>query len=115
MSKRIFTFGANLAGRHGKGAALCARLHHGAVYGVGVGRTGDAYAIPTKGLKMEALPLSRINDYVRDFLDYADTHFMMQFDVTRIGCGLAGYTDADIAPMFADAPENCHLPDGWRT
>jgi len=47
-TREIFIFGSNEAGRHGKGAALHARQHHGAEYGVGVGRTGDAYAIPTK-------------------------------------------------------------------
>lgn len=109
----IFVFGSNLAGRHGKGAALCARQQHGAVYGVGVGRTGNAYAIPTKDEGLRTLPVESIRAYVNDFLTYAALHPDLSFTVTRIGCGLAGYMDADIAPLFKDAPPNCILPTGW--
>ena len=110
----IFVFGSNLAGRHGKGAALCARKDHGAQYGVGVGRTGNAYAIPTKDAGLRALQLSEIRQSVDDFIAYAAENQALEFEVTRIGCGLAGYTDSQIAPMFKDAPSNCMLPDGWR-
>lgn len=110
----IFVFGSNLAGRHGKGAALHARQVHGAKYGVGVGPTGNAYAIPTKDENIQTLPLDRIAPYVADFLEYARENQHLQFEVTRIGCGLAGYTDSQISPMFSGAPENCNLPDGWR-
>lgn len=109
----IFTFGSNLAGRHGAGAALHARKHHGAVYGVGVGRTGDAYAIPTKGYQLQTLPLHTILSYVKGFLAYARSNPQLRFNVTRIGCGLAGYKDEDIGPLFAGAPMNCKLPGGW--
>lgn len=114
MPRHIFVFGSNLAGRHGKGAALTARQKHGAQYGVGVGPTGSAYAIPTKDEHLMTLPLVRIALYVADFIAYARDHPATDFEVTRIGCGLAGHTDAQIAPMFAEAPANCHLPDGWR-
>ena len=112
----VFVFGSNLAGRHGKGAALAARRLHGAQYGVGTGPTGNAYAIPTKDAHrtLRVLPLEEINKHVVEFVRYAKTHPELQFDVTRIGCGYAGYCDADIAPMFAGAPANCMLPDGWR-
>jgi len=110
----IFVFGSNLAGRHGKGAALCARNSHGAKYGVGVGRTGNAYAIPTKDERLRTLPLKRIEKYVAEFLEYARLNPALHFEVTKIGCGLAGYKELDIKPMFADAPQNCHLPDWWR-
>lgn len=112
-SKMIFVFGSNLAGRHGKGAALYAYQHYGAKYGVGVGRTGNSYAIPTKDKQLHTLPLHSINEYVNQFLDYARTHPLLTFRVTRIGCGLAGYSDEKISPMFKNAPENCNLPDGW--
>jgi hypothetical protein len=111
----VFVFGSNLAGRHGKGAALHASRERGAVHGAGVGRTGNAYAIPTKDAKLRALPLSEIKNYVLEFLRYARAHPDLRFEVTRIGCGLAGYTDAQIAPMFAGAPANCDLPPGWRS
>jgi len=110
----IFVFGSNLAGRHGKGAALYARNTHGAVYGVGVGRTGNAYAIPTKDEHIQTLPLDRIAKYVTEFLEYAKANPELEFEVTKIGCGLAGYKEGDIKPMFAGATSNCYLPDGWR-
>jgi hypothetical protein len=110
----IFVFGSNEAGRHGKGAALFARQNHGAVYGQGVGRTGNAYAIPTKDLNIRTLPLLRIEQYVLDFIEYAYDHPELTFNVTRIGCGLAGYRDEDIAPLFKGAPDNCNLPDEWK-
>ena len=110
----VFVFGSNLAGRHGKGAALTARHQWGAEYGVGVGRTGDAYAIPTKDHALNTLPLERIQPHVEAFLAYARVHQECEFFVTRVGCGLAGYTDHEIAPFFADAPPNCLLPQGWR-
>jgi hypothetical protein len=110
----IFVFGSNLAGRHGAGAALFARQNHGAIYGQGIGRQGNSYAIPTKDFSIHTLPLNHIRDYVNEFLQYARANPELQFQVTRIGCGLAGYTDSDIAPMFKGAPANCHLPEGWR-
>lgn len=114
MSTEIFVFGSNLAGRHGKGAALFARLNHGAIYGIGVGMQGKSYAIPTKDRNLRTLPLEEIARYVNTFKAFAVRNPFFTFNVTRIGCGLAGYTDAQIAPMFVDAPINCKLPQGWR-
>jgi hypothetical protein len=111
---QIFVFGSNLAGRHGKGAALHARQHHGAVYGNGIGRQGMSYAIPTKDTNMRALPLDVIHDHVRDFIEYAHAHRSLVFLVTAIGTGLAGYAHEQIAPMFRGAPGNCLLPDEWK-
>lgn len=110
----IFVFGSNLAGRHGKGAALTALHHHGAVYGYGVGHHGNSYAIPTKDHRLVPLSLWHIQGYVRDFLAYAKQHPELSFQVTKIGCGLAGYAEKEIMPFFANAPENCILPEGWR-
>lgn len=110
----IFVFGSNLAGRHGKGAALHAYKHYGAKYGVGIGRTGQAYAIPTKDMNISTLPLDVIQGHVTTFLGYAQSHPHLVFTVTRVGCGLAGYTDDEIGPFFKGAPTNCMLPDGWR-
>lgn len=110
----IFVFGSNLAGRHGAGAALFARTIHGALYGQGRGRQGNSYAIPTKDEFIQTLPLFRIKEYVDDFLTYAKSHPDLTFNVTRIGCGLAGYTDSQIAPLFKHVPINCNLPQSWR-
>lgn len=110
----IFCFGSNLAGRHGKGAALFAKKHHGAIYGQGVGLQGNSYAIPTKDENLRTLPLDKIKGYVEDFIKFAEDSSEKTFQVTKIGCGLAGYRELDIIPMFVDAPSNCVLPDGWR-
>lgn len=106
----IFVFGSNLAGRHGKGAAATARLLFGAKYGVGIGPTGQCYAIPTKDEKIRTLPLREIKKHVGDFIEYAYSHPNLRFLVTPIGTGLAGYTAEEIAPMFHGSPENVVLP-----
>lgn len=109
----MFVFGSNLAGRHGKGAALAARTQHGAQYGVGEGRTGNAYAIPTKTRDLRPRTLDEIRTSVDTFKVYARAHPETGFEVTRVGCGLAGYRDDQVGPMFADAPGNCALPSEW--
>lgn len=109
----IFVFGSNLAGRHGAGAALAARQYHGAIYGQGVGRQGNSYAIPTKDEQLRALSIDRIRLHVDAFIEYARSHPELIFQVTRVGCGLAGYCDKDIGPLFANAPTNCQLPHEW--
>lgn len=110
----IFVFGSNLAGRHGKGAALTARTCFGAEYGIGEGRTGNAYAIPTKDGYLRVRTISNIARSVKRFIEYANAHPELEFNVTRIGCGLAGYADNQIAPLFKGAPSNCQLPDSWE-
>ena len=106
----IFVFGSNLAGMHGGGAARIARLHFGAVMGKGVGLQGQSYAIPTMQGGVET-----IRPYVNDFLDFAKHHPEMQFLVTPIGCGIAGFEAEDIAPLFEEAKEmkNISLPDSF--
>lgn len=110
----IWVFGSNEKGNHGKGAAKVARVNFRAEYGVGRGATGQAYAIPTKDKALQTLPLETIGPAVKEFLAYASAHPKLSFFVTRVGCVLAGYTDAQIAPLFAQAPGNCSLPDEWR-
>lgn len=110
----IYVFGSNLAGRHGKGTALEARLKHGAVYGQGEGLQGKSYAIPTKNHQLRPRPLPDINHSVRVFLKFAEEHPGLTFLVTRVGCGHAGYFDADIAPMFRGYPKNVILPVGFE-
>jgi hypothetical protein len=103
----IFVFGSNLAGRHGRGAALAARETHGAILGEGEGRQGMSYAIPTKDYNIRTLPLWCIAEYVQRFLEYARANPELTFHVTNIGCGLAGYKPHEVAPMFQGAPDNC--------
>ena len=107
----IFVFGSNLAGFHGGGAARIAHEYFGAEWGVGVGPTGQCYAIPTMQGGVET-----IRPYVNEFISYAEQHPELTFLVTRIGCGIAGFTDEQIAPLFAAARDlkNVALPEGWR-
>lgn len=112
--KHVFVFGSNMQGRHGKGAADYAQNFWGAIYGRGEGRQGMAYALPTKGTPYTTLRLEEIEGHVNTFLEYARRHPRLKFLVTEIGCGHAGYSPKYIAPMFADAPENCILTDSFK-
>lgn len=110
-----FVFGSNLAGRHGQGAAKFAKEHKGAKYSAGLGFTGRAYALPTKDAALRTLPLHRIQEEVVRFLERVAEHPERTFFLTRVGCGLAGYENADIAPMFEGAKslKNIVWPIGW--
>jgi hypothetical protein len=117
-AKEVFVFGSNEQGIHGKGAALTATKEHGAVRGQGVGLQGNSYAIPTKSTPYKTLDLPEIKKYVDDFLDFARKNPDTKFNLTAIGTGLAGYKPEQIAPFFADAPENVIKPKefggtGW--
>lgn len=103
----IFVFGSNLAGMHGGGAARLAYQKFGAVWGKGVGLHGRSYAIPTMHGGVE-----RIAPYVDEFIVFARNHPDLTFLVTEIGCGIAGFTPEEIAPLFSRARdvENIHLP-----
>lgn len=106
----IFVFGSNLAGRHGKGAALHAYKYHGANYGQGTGSQGNSYGIPTKDTQLRVLPLVEIESYVTTFKLYAITNPHLTFYLTPIGCGLAGYKPHQIAPMFKGSSPNVIIP-----
>lgn len=108
----IFVFGSNLAGAHGGGAARAALNNFGAIWGQGVGLQGRSYAIPT----MHGGP-ERIQPYVDEFIIFAEEHPDLIFLVTPIGCGIAGFTPAEIAPLFARAKdlENVWLPASFRS
>lgn len=108
----IFVFGSNLAGAHGGGAARLAYERWGAVWGQGVGLQGQCYAIPTMHGGPEA-----IRPYVDEFVAFARSHPDMKFLVTEIGCGIAGFSPSDIAPLFAGAidVDNIYLPERfWK-
>ena len=111
----IFVFGSNLAGFHGAGSAAHALSHHGAKHGLGVGLCGNSYAIPTKDSKINVLPLKVIKLYVEQFLDFARDRDDLTFNIVAIGCGLAGFTPNEIAPLFSNAPKNCNLPEEFKS
>ncbi len=94
----VFVFGSNLEGMHGGGAARTAYQRFGAVWGEGVGHHGQSYAIPTMHGGVE-----QIRPYVDEFVEYARANRHLRFLVTRIGCGIAGFRDEQIAPLFSEA------------
>lgn len=106
----IFVFESNLAGQHMGGAARVAFERFGAVWGQGVGLQGQSYAIPTMQGGVET-----IKPYVDEFIALAREWDQTTFLVTRIGCGIAGFTDEQIAPLFAEALElyNVRLPESF--
>lgn len=112
----VFVFGSNKEGRHGKGAALEARLKWGAIYGQAEGRQGNSYAIITKELRpnKQKVTVQEVAKGVEKFLSHADLTPDTNFLVTRIGCGLAGFKDEEIGPLFAGAPSNVKLPKEWE-
>lgn len=115
----VFVFGSNREGRHGKGAALVARQQYGAIYGQPAGRQGNSYAIPTKELRKDFPPvtLDEIKSHIHELIEHAIVNPWDTFHVTRIGCGLAGFTPQQIAPLFkggiakSGLPVNIILPD----
>ena len=113
----IFVFGSNLAGRHGAGAALDAKKRWGAIYGRGEGLQGQSYALPTKDAtpwpdRPKTLSLEIIREKIVDFLEFAQLRSDLTFRMTRIGCGLAGFKDHEIAPMFRGRATEHHLSNG---
>lgn len=106
----IFVFGSNLEGQHAGGAARIANEKFGAVWGVGVGPIGRSYAIPTMHGGLDV-----IKPYVDQFVEYAKNHPLNRFLLTRIGCGIAGFKDRDMAPLFRNvlALPNVAIPAAW--
>jgi len=110
----IFVFGSNLSGIHGGGAARLAFEKFNANWGTPIGIQGNSYAIPTKSENIQyTLSVDVIKTYVDEFLEFAKQHKNLTFLVTEIGCGLAGHSPIDIAPLFHEAKniENIHLPE----
>lgn len=114
INGEIFVFGSNLAGIHGAGAARLAYNSFGAEWNKGIGLSGLSYAIPTKDESIKTLPLIKINIYVVDFLNFARDNPDKEFFLTRVGCGLAGWSDWNIAPLFKNAPCNIIFPEQWK-
>lgn len=110
----VFVFGSNLAGTHAGGAAKTALTHFGAIKGAGRGWAGQSFAIPTMNEHLQQMPLSQIQHYVDDFKIYARNHLNTRYFVTSIGCGVAGYKVAEIAPMFKGISKNVILPASFR-
>lgn len=103
----IIVVGTNIMGLHAGGAAKYACERFGLVWGCGEGLSGQTYALST----MEGLDW--LNESVEDFIKFAQHNPNLTFYLTRVGCGIAGYRDDQIAPLFKDAPSNVIKPKGW--
>ncbi len=115
--RKIFVFGSNTEGIHGSGAARHAVDNCGAIFGQAEGLQGDSYAIVTKDLKMGTRSVSSryIREQAQEFYQFAKDHPDWQFQLTAVGCGLAGFTNDEIAPMFAKCLklDNVDWPPEW--
>lgn len=119
LNKMVFVFGSNEGGHHGAGAARYAYTHRGARHGVGYGHTYEgirhSFTIPTKDRTIRhTLDLKAIKHYVDGFLTYAGGRPDLDFQVTCIGCGLAGLKHEDVAPLFEIHPSNCFFDETWK-
>lgn len=116
MNRReIFVFGSNLSGIHGAGAAAHAHQHLGAEWGVGVGLTGECYALPTKGHKIEFIPFDEVKPYLKEFIDFATDHQELLFLLTPVGTGLAGFTREQVLGALLEhrIPSNVVFTSTW--
>lgn len=111
MKRKVFVFGSNTQGIHGAGAAKYALTHYGAKIGIGEGRMGWSYALPTKFTPKVSMGLLGIKESVNNFMTYALSRPELDFKVTQVGCGRAGWTAGSIAPLFVDQP--WVLPNVW--
>lgn len=114
---QVFVFGSNTEGKHGGGAAWFAQKNFGAQWGVAEGMSGKTYAIPTCDASINELPIDVIAASVTRFIDHAKQTPDAEYLVTPIGCGIAGFTPEQIAPLFilATDVENIHLPESfWK-
>lgn len=113
-NRYVFVFGSNLKGRHGLGAALLASQRFGAVEGEYAGLTGNSYAIATKDRFIKPMSLESIGLHVREFVRFTHERKDLLFFVTRVGCGLAGHDDKDMAVMFKGCYINCSFAKQWE-
>ena len=111
----VFVFGSNLAGRHGKGAAKFAQQNCGAIYGRAEGRQGNSYAIPTKTKNLGFMKWEEIDPAIERFCAYARKHEDEFFQLTPIGCGLAGHSIKSLISSLKThkVPNNVFLTSSW--
>ena len=110
----IFVFGSNLSGIHGAGAAAYARRNKGAIFGQGIGLQNQSYALPPTGKHISFMPLSEIEVHIDAFKDFAMNNPHLDFQVTQVACGRAGFTKEQIAPLFKNSPSNCYFDMEWQ-
>ena len=102
---QVFVFGSNMNGFHLGGAALQAR-EWGAVWGIGFGRQGQTFAVPTLDTDMGKLPLTTIKYYLQELVWHAKMHPNTEFLLTAIGQGIAGFSKEEIESVMPELPPN---------
>lgn len=114
-TKEIFVFGSNTAGYHIGGAAKEAAENYGAIDGISIGYSGNSYAIATLDSAFKQVPIGLIKMQVINLFDNAKDNGA-RFFITRIGCGIAGFKDSEIAPLFKEFIWllNVSLPQTWK-
>jgi len=111
---QIFIFGSNLNGAHGAGAARQAHDDFGAEYGVGEGVTGQSYAFPTLNKNMQKVPTEALEASRDKLFAFAQANPQLEFLLTKVGCGLAGFPEEEMESLFDVVPENIIKPKEWR-
>jgi len=118
IEDEVFVFGSNELGIHGGGAARVARNQHGAVLHQGFGPQGNSFGIPTcskpTGEPNHEISLKKLDFYIRCFILWATMTPEKRFKVSQVGCGLAGWTAEEVAPLFINAPDNCSFDTDWK-
>lgn len=110
---QIFVFGSNLTGKHAGGAALQAKEQFGAVEGIGEGLWGQSYAYPTLGEQLEKLSRRRLRLSTYRLYCYCYKNKDKEFLLTKVGCGIAGYSEERMKSLFRNNPPNLILPEDW--
>lgn len=115
--RHVFVFGSNKLGIHGAGSAKTATSHWGAIEGIGSGRSGNSYALVTRLSPQRSVDIAQLRREIRKFLKYAHDHPELVFLMTAVGCGMAGFAPAIVAPMFVAMalPANVILPIEWSS
>ncbi len=103
----VFVFGSNAIGAHSAGAAKVAHEKFGYPMGVSTGLVGQAYGIDTMGREM------KMQDDIDNFIATARAMPALTFYLTRVGTGIAGYSDDHMKQFFRDMPDNVIKPEGW--
>lgn len=110
----VFVFGSNANGNHYGGAANLAYQRFGAVWGVGEGLRGNSYALPTLNRNMERVSIGALKQAFKHLFQEIDFNPELCFLLTKVGCGIAGYTVEEVARTFWESVNSFY--DGrWTT
>ncbi len=110
---QVFIFGSNLAGRHAGGAARQAHEDFRAEWGVGEGLTGKCYAFPTLDENHQKRSDEDLKESVKKLWLTVVANHDKEFLLTKVGCGIAGYSENYMRDLFKGFPKNLIKPENW--